>query len=95
MTGFKHTTPSVLGDDALIPPANLVSPPPQDELTHGLSSSAPYWFAFDAPPGTPPDGALPDGTKVRVLGDGHGAQCRVVDGRGLYVAVERAALRPL
>ncbi len=80
----------VLGDEALVPPAHLVRPPP-NRFTHELTVDEPY--RFDRPGGgAGPEGVLPAGTPVVLLVEGDD-RCRVVDGRGLYVEVRRSSLR--
>jgi len=82
----------MLGDEALVPAANLVRPPP-NRFTHELALDEPYHF--DRPQrAAEPDGVLPAGTPVAVLVES-GERCRVVDGRGLYVEVRRQSLRGL
>jgi hypothetical protein len=82
----------VLGDETLIPEANLVRPPPT-RFTHELAVDEPY--RLDRPErAAEPDGVLPAGTQVAVLAD-LGDRCRVVDGSGLSVEVRRASLREL
>jgi hypothetical protein len=82
----------VLGDEALVPAANLVRPPP-NRFTHELAVDEPY--RFDRPErAAEPDGLLPAGTPVAVLVESR-ERCRVVDGSGLYVEVRRTSLREL
>jgi hypothetical protein len=82
----------VVGDQALVPPGNLIRPAP-NQFTHELVADEPYRLDRAEPAGEP-DGVLPAGTRVALLvqGDDH---CRVVDGTGLYVEVRRASLRRL
>jgi hypothetical protein len=83
---------TVLGDEALVPAANVVRPPPT-RFTHELVVDEPYHL--DRPERRPePDGVMRAGTRVALLrqGDDH---CRVVDGSGLSVEVRRASLRKL
>ena len=83
----------VLGDETLVPAANLIHPPP-NRFTHELRLEEPYWF--DRPGHAPakPDGVLRAGTPVVLLVEGED-RCRVVDGAGLYVAVRRSSLQQL
>jgi hypothetical protein len=82
----------VLGEEAVVPAANVVRPPP-NRFTHELVADEPYYF--DRPEhGPEPDGVLPAGTKVVLLVQDNGS-CRVVSGSGLYVRVRRASLREL
>jgi hypothetical protein len=83
----------VLGDEALVPAANLVRPPP-NHFTHELTVDEPY--RFDRPGGgqSGHDGVLHAGTPVMLLVEGDDT-CRVVDGSGLYVAVRCSSLRAL
>src|SRR5215208_4211211 len=91
MDGFLRPDPVVLPDDALVPPRHLISPAP-NQFTHELTR--PQAFSFDAG-GATPAGELPAGTKVVLLVHDGGRDCRVVDGRGLYVRVAYDALRAL
>ena len=82
-------TPNVLPEDAVVPPANLVEPPP-DHFSHELTRDEPYRFGGDS--SAPPDGEFRRGTPVLVIvDDGHHA--RVIDENGLYVQVRSASLR--
>jgi hypothetical protein len=83
---------AVLGNEALVPAANVVRPPPL-RFTHELVVDEPYHL--DRPERAPePDGVLRRGTRVALLhqGDDH---CRVADASGLSVDVRRASLREL
>lgn len=82
--------PVVVGDDALVPPSNLLVPPP-NRFSHVLTLDEPY--RFDRPrPDDEPDGVLTSGTPVLlIVDDGH--RCRVADAQGLYVEVRRDSLR--
>ena len=62
----------VLADNALIPPANLISPPP-NQFTHELTVAQPYYYS-ETQPDRPPDGTFAAGTKM-VLQIGR-ASCR-------------------
>ena len=97
--GSAHTDPTVLRpdvqvlpDEALVPDANVIRPPP-NRFTHKLLIDEPYCFERSARTGES-DGALAAGTPVVVLIEGPD-RCRVVDGRGLYVEVSRASLGAL
>lgn len=88
MEGMKRPPVDVLPDSALVPERNRVTPPP-DHFTHQLSRAAPFWY-HDA--GTrPPDGELAAGTPVLVARRA-GEHWWVIDGRGLYVEVEKEAV---
>ena len=82
----------VLDDEALVPQASLVRPPP-NRFTHELVVDEPYRVDRSEPTGEP-GGVLHAGTPVAVLREGR-ERCRVVDGGGLYVEVRRASLRKL
>jgi hypothetical protein len=82
----------VLGDEDLIPPRNLVRPPPNC-FTHELVFDEPYRFDRPERP-READGVLRAGTRVTLLVQGDDL-CRVVDGTGLSVDVRRASLREL
>ena len=84
--------PRVLADEALVPDANVISPPP-NRFTHELVRDEPY--RLDRPVRAhAPDGVLEAGSSVVLLVDGP-ELCRVVDASGLYVEVSRDGLRPL
>jgi len=93
MKGFIRPEATVLDENALVPPKNLISPAP-NQFTHELTKEQPYYYG-EAQPGTPPDGTLPVGAKVVLLGSDGGTRCRVVDGQGLYVETECQGLRRL
>jgi hypothetical protein len=93
MEGFVRPEAVVLPESALIPDKNLISPAP-NQFTHELMVEQPYYYA-SAQEGVPPDGRLPAGTNVVLLVYDGGERCRVVDGRGLYVEIEYAALKRL
>jgi hypothetical protein len=94
--GVSRPDPTVLDDRALVPAANHVRPAP-NVFTHEVVADEPYWYRSATGAGDP-DGTLTAGTHVvvlvRDLVDGV-SRCRVVDGRGLYVEVRSAALRPV
>ena len=80
-------TPSVV--DAVVPDESLIRPPP-NRFTHELTADESYRFDAGA---AEPAGVLAAGTPVVLLVEEDDG-CRVVDGRGLYVRVPRASLRP-
>jgi hypothetical protein len=92
MKGMIPTDAVVLDDGAVIPKGRLLSPPP-DRFSHELTRAVPYDFGGEA--AGEPAGDLPAGTKVLLVADDDGTRCHVVDGRGLYVRLEKAALREL
>ncbi len=83
----------VLADAALIPAANLISPPP-NQFTHQLTVAQPFYYS-GAKQGRMPEGEFAAGTKVVLLVYKGGRFCRVVDQQGLYVETEYAGLQPL
>lgn len=91
--GFVRPEALVLPANALVPNENLIWPPP-NLFTHVLARVQPYFYGAAAD-GGPADGELAAGTRVVLLVYEGGSACRVVDGRGLYVEVEYAALRRL
>ena len=93
MEGFVRPPATVLPDEALVPPANLISPPP-NHFTHELNRREPFYYATTWAKGARPDGELAPGTRV-VLLRRDGSACRVVDARGLCVGIACDALRPL
>jgi hypothetical protein len=82
----------VLGEEALVPDANVVRPAPT-RLTHELVVDEPYRFDESDRAGDP-DGILAAGTPVLLLAEGP-EFCRVADGSGLAVDVRRTSLREL
>jgi hypothetical protein len=82
----------VVRESALIPPANLVQPAP-NQFTHELQEAQPYYYGAAAR--KPPDGDFPAGTQVVLMVRGAGKMCRVVDGRGLYVLTACKGLKNL
>jgi len=82
---------SVLPESALIPNGRLVAPAP-NQFTHEVASDQPCWFS-DAEDRPPSGGVLKSGTPVVLMRHEGGRLCWVVDGQGLYVAMEHAALR--
>jgi hypothetical protein len=83
----------VLGDNALIPPANRVSPEP-NQFTHELTAAQPFYYSDPQEAGQPA-GEFAAGTRVILFRYQGGKYCRVVDGQGLYVETEYAGLRRL
>ena len=80
--------PRVLADGALVPDANVISPPP-NRFTHELVRDVPY--RLDRPARAhEPDGVLEAGSSVVLLVDGP-ELCWVVDASGLYVEVSLTA----
>ena len=79
----------VLPDEALVPAAEVVSPPP-DRFTHELVTDEPYRREGDSDP----EGVLRAGTRVVVRAEG-AARCRVVDGGGISIEVKRSSVRRL
>jgi hypothetical protein len=92
--GGRMTRPKavVLSKSAVVPPRNLINPPP-NRFTHEVLRSQPYFYEWAK--GATPDGELSDGTKVTLMVHKGGDRCRVVTGDGLYVDTEYAGLRPL
>jgi hypothetical protein len=91
MEGIIRPEASVLPENSLVPAQNLISPPP-NQFTHEVTRQLPFYYTT-ARESSAPDGHLPAGTKVVLLVDDGGERCRVVDGQGLYVEVERAGLK--
>jgi hypothetical protein len=92
MERMERPEPTVLPDSALVPEGSLVRPAPT-KFTHELTVEQPFHYV-GSDRTSPPDGVLPAGTKVVLLGD-DGDVCHVVDGRGLRVATSCAGLRRL
>jgi hypothetical protein len=82
----------VLGDGALIPDGNLISPPP-NQFTHELTVDQPFYYS-KVRDDQAPNGEFAAGTKIVLLVD-NGQYCRVVDKQGLYVDTLSAGLRHL
>jgi hypothetical protein len=91
--GFTRPQAEVLAPADLIPSANLIRPAPNC-FTHETVRDQPYYYD-SGEVGRSPDGTLPKGAQVVLLVYGGGTYCRVVDARGLYVAVEYAGLAAL
>ena len=91
----ERPEPSVLESSALVPAENMGEPP--GRFSHEVVAETPYWYS--GVHGERPDGFLLAGSPVLLVGDEEAAdgsaQCRVVDSRGLSVAVRSEALRPL
>lgn len=99
MTGGKMLRPKaeVLADAALVPPRNLVTPPPEC-FTHVLTRDQPWFYDADAAAKRAPesaDGHFTHGMRVVLMARCDAEICRVVDERGLYVATAYAGLAPL
>jgi hypothetical protein len=93
MGEFTRPKATVLPDEAIVPDKNLISPPP-NQFTHELLHAEPYYYN-DPQQGKAADGEFEEKTKVVLLRYDGGSYCRVVDGRGLYVALSFASLKPL
>jgi hypothetical protein len=91
MEGFERPKPVVLGENAMVPDKNLISPAP-NQFTHELIRAEPFYFTGPQQ-GTPPDGQFKEGTKVVLLVYNGGSYCRVADGQGLYVEVAYNGLK--
>lgn len=93
MGEMSRPKPEVLPASSLIPTPNLIEPAP-NQFTHEIAQKAPFYYTEDDTE-RPPDGIFERGTPVVLLHDGGGGHCYVADGRGLYVVVDRKALRRL
>jgi len=93
MKGIIRPKASVLPESSVVPDRNLVSPAPT-RFTHELTRAQPFFFDR-VREDTKPDGELPAGTRVVLMGRDEGRYCRVVDGRGLYVETESEGLKKL
>lgn len=91
--GFVRPESLVLPANAVVPNENLIWPAP-NRFTHVLTRVQPYFYRT-VEEGAPADGEFAAGTEVVLLVYAGGGACRVVDGRGLYVEIEYAALRRL
>lgn len=89
MKGMLHTKPRVLPKEALVPKENLVAPP--SHFTHRLKARTPFRYEGTGKP----DGHLAAGTRVAVESQDDGARWRVVDERGLRVAVPSSCLEKI
>lgn len=83
MGEFLRPKASVLPDSAVIPPRNLLQPPP-NRFTHLVRADQPYYYEADASGGAA--GTFMAGTPVLLLSHDGGALCHVADARGLFVA---------
>ena len=81
----------VLDNDALVPPKNVVKPPP-NRFTHKVKRSQPYFYEG---PRDEPNGEFAEGTPVVLMVYHGGASCRVIDGHGLYVETAYGGLHRL
>jgi len=93
MEGFKRPEAIVLPDTALVPPANKISPAP-NQFTHEIVSAQPFYFG-DGGEGQTTNGEFQVGTRVLLFFHDGGPMCRVVDRAGLFVSTAFAGLRPL
>jgi hypothetical protein len=93
MEGFIRPDAVVLGENAIVPEKNLISPAP-NQLTHELLRPQPFYFT-GAQQATQPDGLFSSGTKVVLLVYDGGKYCRVADRQGLYVEIEYDSLKKL
>ena len=91
--GFLRPTARMLGEEALIPPGNLVRPPP-NQFTHEVVTETPFYFGH-ASDAAVPNGRFAAGTRVVLLVRDERGRCRVVDGQGLYAEVDGASLGAL
>lgn len=92
MDRMLRPEPVVVPDSALVPPANLIRPPP-NQFTHEVRKRQPFYYGTKA--GKDPDGEFAPGTKVVLMVRSKGKMCRVVDDRGLYVLTAFEGLRPV
>jgi len=90
MKGVVRPKAVVLGEETLVPPECLVTPP--ERFTHRLTRAQPFWF--DRASDARPSGELPAGTEVQLTRH-DGTWCRVVDRRGLRVETAAEGLAPL
>ena len=90
--GFIRPEAEIFDESALVPAANLITPPP-NQFTHQLRRAQPFYF--NSPDHKPSDGQLSKGTNVVLLVYDGGKYCRVADGRGLYVEIEYDSLQKL
>src|SRR5262245_10341320 len=79
----------VLDDRALVTTRNLIKPPP-NQFTHQVTRVQPYYFEDRKEIA---DGEFPIGSLVVLMLHNGGADCRVVDGQGLYVLTAFAGLK--
>lgn len=82
----------VLPDSALVPADKQRAPPRR--FTHRVLADQP--FHFEAPQGDQAaDGQLQAGARVKLLQQGEGPLCTVVDEHGVCVVTDFAGLQPL
>ena len=93
MDGFLRPPAEVLPESAMVPPQNLVSPPP-NQFTHRVRARTPFFYGAGAE-GAPPDGEFAEGTRVVLLVREAEGRCRVVSEQGVYAQTQAAALEPL
>ena len=92
MERMKRPAVTVLSDRSLIPPANLISPPP-NRFSHATTHELPYFWSEEALDEAPA-GTFEADLRVLLLRE-DGRYARVVDERGLYAIVELAGLSPI
>jgi hypothetical protein len=92
MDRIKRPAVTILSDRSLIPPANLIAPPP-NRFSHATTRAQPYFWSEEALD-EPPAGTFEADLRVLLLRD-DGRYARVVDEHGLYVLVELAGLSPI
>jgi hypothetical protein len=80
----------VLNDAALVPPKNMIAPPP-NRFTHRIQEQQPYFFNSSQ---KIPSGNFSPGTPVVLMVYTGGTFCWVVDGQGLYVKTAYRGLAP-
>jgi hypothetical protein len=91
--GFIRPKAEVLDDKAVIPPENLITPPP-NQFTHQAAKSMSFFYDRWQKD-KDPDGQFPAGTQLVLLVYDNGDYCRVVNDQGLYVEVEYKDLKKL
>jgi hypothetical protein len=91
MKGMLPMVPMTLRDEALIPPANQLKPPP-NRFTHRLREAAPFFYDAAAAAHGHSAGQWPARTELLLMADDGGPWVQVADAQGLYVLVARAAL---
>jgi len=83
---------TVLPDSALVPADKQRAPPRR--FTHRVRAT--QAFHFEAPQADQAaDGQLPAGARVKLLQQGDGPLCTVVDEHGVCVVTDFAGLQPL
>lgn len=93
MDRFIRPKATVVPESAMIPPENLIAPPPT-EFTHELKVDQPYYYSKTRPRQAA-DGRFSAGTLVVLLAHDGGRMCRVADARGLSVETSYSGLRKL